>query len=231
MWSVAGHSSAGTSISAAGVLTIAANETATTLTVMATSTVNPAMFGTATVTVATPSPEVLGIAIAPKIVTVQKGATQQFVATVTVKGNADTTVTWSVSGKNSTGTTVSAAGLLTVASDETAYMFFVKATATAANPARSSSATVTVAEPKKTGVEDQLQVAITLYPNPFTDALHLTGAEGCTLRVITASGATAYVRQLASPSETLSLKSLPAGSYFLLFEKDGKTKTLQVVKQ
>jgi hypothetical protein len=50
-WSVTGNSGgAGTSVSSAGLLTVDSDETATTLTVMATSTVEPAKFGEATVT-------------------------------------------------------------------------------------------------------------------------------------------------------------------------------------
>jgi hypothetical protein len=51
-WSVSGGA-AGTAISTGGLLTVAAGETATTLTVTATSTVDTGKFGTATVTVST----------------------------------------------------------------------------------------------------------------------------------------------------------------------------------
>jgi autotransporter-associated beta strand protein len=50
-WSVSGNGSAGTSINQSGWLTVAANESASTLTVRATSDFNSAMSGTATVTV------------------------------------------------------------------------------------------------------------------------------------------------------------------------------------
>jgi hypothetical protein len=85
-------------------------------------------------------------------------------------------------------------------------------------------------EPGATAAESLLTAALTLYPNPFADELHISGAEGCTLRLINASGATVLLRQLASPSENLNLETLPAGLYFLHFEKDGKSKTLQAVK-
>jgi len=54
-WSVTGNTDADTKISSAGVLTVAAGETATTLTVKATSTVDTGKSGTATVTVKEPS--------------------------------------------------------------------------------------------------------------------------------------------------------------------------------
>lgn len=53
-WSVSGGVSAGTSISADGLLTVAADETATSLTVMATASGGSSIYGTATVTVTPP---------------------------------------------------------------------------------------------------------------------------------------------------------------------------------
>ena len=54
-WSVSGGVSAGTSISANGLLTVAADETATILTVTATASGDSGIYGTATVTVTQPS--------------------------------------------------------------------------------------------------------------------------------------------------------------------------------
>ena len=54
-WSVSGGVSAGTSISADGLLTVAADETATSLTVTATASGGSSIYGTATVTVTPPS--------------------------------------------------------------------------------------------------------------------------------------------------------------------------------
>jgi uncharacterized repeat protein (TIGR02543 family) len=54
-WSVSGNNSASTTISSSGLLTIASNETATSLTVKATS-MDPSKYGTATVTVTAPAP-------------------------------------------------------------------------------------------------------------------------------------------------------------------------------
>jgi hypothetical protein len=73
-------------------------------------------------------------------------------------------------------------------------------------------------------------VDVTLYPNPFAGSLHLTGAEGCTLRVVSVSGATVHTQKITSPDETVHLEGLPAGMYFFRLEKDGKTKTVKGVK-
>ena len=69
------------------------------------------------------------------------------------------------------------------------------------------------------------------YPNPFTDALRITGAEGCTLRMINATGLTVHTCIITSPDETVQLSQLPAGVYFLQLEKDGTVKMMKVVRK
>jgi hypothetical protein len=91
--------------------------------------------------------------------------------------------------------------------------------------------TVTVTRlPLGTGIEDELQAEVKLYPNPFADVLHLTGAEGCTLQVINAGGATALTQKITAQDETVHLEGLPAGMYFFRLEKDGETKTVKGIK-
>jgi uncharacterized repeat protein (TIGR02543 family) len=142
-WSVVGGA-AGTTISADGVLTVGANETADTLTVTATSTFDATKWDTATVTVAANAapPIVTKVTVSPNPVTVQKGTAQTFVATVDVTGNAAQTVTWSLMG-GVAGTAITQSGVLTVAADETATMLIVMATSTA-DPDKFDTATVTV---------------------------------------------------------------------------------------
>ena len=70
---------------------------------------------------------------------------QSFSSTVTGDYNPSQTVTWSISGNNSTDTTISGSGLLAVASDETAPTVTVTATSTVDS---SKSAAVTVAVPQ-----------------------------------------------------------------------------------
>jgi uncharacterized repeat protein (TIGR02543 family) len=82
-----------------------------------------------------------------------------------------------------------------------------------------------------TGVGETLQITTNLYPNPFAGTLHLTGAEGCTLQVITAGGAVVHTQKVVNPDETISLEKLPAGVYFFRLEKDGKAKTVKGVKR
>jgi uncharacterized repeat protein (TIGR02543 family) len=82
-----------------------------------------------------------------------------------------------------------------------------------------------------TGVAEALQVNVSLYPNPFGDVLRLTGAEGCTLTVVSAAGAPVHTQQVASADEAIHLGHLPSGIYFLRIEKDGKTKTVKAMKE
>ena len=77
---------------------------------------------------------------------------------------------------------------------------------------------------------------LNIYPNPFTDAVRITGVAAETrghaplLKVINAAGAVVHTQMITSADETIPLEHLPAGVYFFLFEKDGKTKTVRVVK-
>ena len=130
-WNVSGNLSTGTAITASGgLLTVSADETATSLTVTATSGFDNTKFGTATVTVSDVpvTPAVIDVKIAPATVSVKKGKTQQFTADVTTQGGASIEMTWSISGHALTATSISASGLLSVAESEMADTIIVTAT-------------------------------------------------------------------------------------------------------
>lgn len=94
-----------------------------------------------------PAPVVItGVTVTPSTVSVQKGASRQFTAAVTGENNPPQSVTWSVDGKDSPGTTISVAGLLTVAADETAAELTVTA-ASVADASKTGAAAVTVTAP------------------------------------------------------------------------------------
>ena len=144
-WSVSGGVSAGTSISANGLLTVAADETAESLTVTATASGDSSKSASVTVTVMPPE-SVTGVSVSPAGATVEAGKTVQFSATVNGTGGFSQEVTWSVSGGVSAGTSISANGLLTVAADETATSLTVTATASG-DSGIYGTATVTVTQP------------------------------------------------------------------------------------
>jgi fibronectin type 3 domain-containing protein len=83
------------------------------------------------------------VTVSPSSVTLAKGTSQQFSATVT---NAySQTVTWSIEGNHAAATTISPAGLLTVAANESVRTFTVKATRNYYGDISSGTAAVTVA--------------------------------------------------------------------------------------
>ncbi len=73
-------------------------------------------------------PTVDTITVAPMAITMHKGDTENFTATVSGTYDPNTAVTWTVEGANSANTTISGSGQLKVGSDETALNLIVKAT-------------------------------------------------------------------------------------------------------
>lgn len=146
IWTVTGKNSNDTAISTGGLLAVGEDETAETVTVTATSTVDNTKSASATVTVVNPGegPQVTSVTIdAPKNVSVRKGQTHQFSATVEVTYNGDDTVTWDIDGGTGDDTTISDDGLLTVDIDETAATLTITATS-ALTSTMFDTATVTV---------------------------------------------------------------------------------------
>jgi uncharacterized protein YjdB len=158
VWSVSSNSSgtggvaSGTFINQNGVLSVAVNETALVLFVTATST-RDGYSDTRQIRVVT----VTGVVISPLNQTVVAGRTLQFRAQVTGNNNPDNAVTWRVSsnasgtGAVTQGTSISAAGLLTVAPNEALSTLFVIATSVV-DPSRFTSAPVAVVVPTVTSV-------------------------------------------------------------------------------
>ena len=142
-WSILGANSDDTAISEEGLLTVAADETATEITVTATSVKDAYIFGTATVTVIDPI-TVASVAVTPSPAEVAKGHTLQFEAEVELSYGEDTEgVTWSISGAASGDTAISGEGLLTVAAEETATSITVTAKSKK-DDTKSGTATVNV---------------------------------------------------------------------------------------
>lgn len=144
-WTIDGNNSYSTSISRNGLLKIAADETASQITVRATSTFDNAKSAKAVVTVgaAVATPMVTSVSVTPKSANVKAGETQQFQAQAAAQGGAPGTVNWSVSGNASSQTKINSAGLLAVAADETAAKLTVKAES-AFDKTKYDVATVTV---------------------------------------------------------------------------------------
>ena len=87
----------------------------------------------------------LSVSVTPATANTVKGGNVKLQAIVNGDGFFDRSVTWSLSGANSTGTVITAAGDLHVAADETAKTITVKATSNA-NPSKSGSSTITISD-------------------------------------------------------------------------------------
>lgn len=148
-WSIVESGTAAETGITNGLLTVAADETLSTLTVRASSTADPSKSATVTVTVvsdAPPDPEVESVTITPSgpNVPVNKGGTQIFTAVVAGTNNPVQTVTWSIEEEDKAGGTgITPDGLFTVAIDEQLTALTVKASS-AADTTKSATVTVRV---------------------------------------------------------------------------------------
>jgi len=145
----------GTSINNSGMLTVAPSEAARTLYIFGTSLVDPRVSGSVPVTVVVPT--VTSVSVYPANQTITAGASLQFSAAVAGTYDPDTTVTWTVSsnpagtGVVTPGTTIGQNGVLTIASNESLSLLYVRATSTV-DPSRFGSVSVTVVRPVVTAV-------------------------------------------------------------------------------
>lgn len=87
----------------------------------------------------------LSVSVTPAAANTVKGGNVNLQAVVTGIGFFDRSVTWSLSGANSTGTVITAAGDLHVAADETAKTITVTATSNA-RPLETGSSTITISD-------------------------------------------------------------------------------------
>ncbi|MCQ2512969.1 MAG: hypothetical protein MJ092_06270, partial [Lachnospiraceae bacterium] len=143
-WSISGNHSNNTKISSNGLLTVAADEPAGTITVTATSAFDSTKKDTASVNVEVPL-VISSVTVTPKNQTVLTGETLQFSAIVT--GTADHGVIWSISGNNSSNTTIDEDGILTVDEAEIAQEIQVTATSVF-DPDTAASVIVFVQQPE-----------------------------------------------------------------------------------
>ena len=89
------------------------------------------------------TPAVSAVTVTPSALTMGKGTSTQFTATVTNAGFASTGVTWSISGQKSANTRIDGQGRLYIAQDESATKITVTATSVF-DAGKSNNGTVTV---------------------------------------------------------------------------------------
>jgi hypothetical protein len=114
-----------TAMAANGTLTVAANETATTLYVIATSRINTEKSGSIAVTI----PTVTAVTVTPVNPQIKRGEGQTFTARIEGTGNPSQEVTWKVDGVGGVATTtITTNGVLIVSTMETLTQLLVTAT-------------------------------------------------------------------------------------------------------
>jgi len=80
-------------------------------------------------------------------------------------------------------------------------------------------------------VETLRATSLQIYPNPFTDVVHIVGAYSNTpVHVINSAGAIVHTQTIANPDETIHLGHLPAGLYIIRLENNGMVKTEKIIK-
>lgn len=135
----------GASITSNAGVTLSEGSVTATLTVTAEDGTTTKEYSISFTIASSPEPVVTGVTILPAEVQIEKGDTQQFAATVIGSNNPAQTVTWTLEGSHTDGTSLSDTGLLTIAANETAKTLTVRATSTA-NAGVSGTANVTVTD-------------------------------------------------------------------------------------
>jgi len=97
----------------------------------------------------------------------------------------------------------------------------------------SETRTVTPGAPVISGVTfcgEILAFDLKLYPNPFTGAVRITGADGAVLHIFNVTGSLVHTQRIENADGVIVLENLPSGLYLFRFEKDGNVRTERVVK-
>ncbi len=226
-WTIEGAGSAITQIDASGLLLVGADENATSITVKATSQFDGTKFGIATVTItAAPVPQVLEVKISPNEATVKKGETQQFFAEVTAINGADEGVSWYIEDNMSPQTTI-IDGLLSVATDEIATAIKVRVVSNF-DFAVSDEIVISIST---TGISDVTLSDLVIYPNPFVSTVFVENAEGTDLWIVNDKGQIVEYQKIMSNLQEISVGSLTKGVYLFNLTKDGKMRTMKIVKK
>jgi hypothetical protein len=184
-----------TTISEAGILSIAATEPHSELTVRATSKKDQSKSCTVTINIPTVS-----VSITPTSVGVQKGgATTTFTAKVTALHGADNRITWSIVEPGVTASSISDSGVLTVGEDESLNSLTVKVTSTFNKPTKwvTASVTLSAAPPVVSNV------TIT---SPADDPLYIG-------RGVANTQFSASVQGSGSPSQTVTWSIVESGKH------------------
>ena len=83
-----------------------------------------------------------------------------------------------------------------------------------------------------TGAEDIFDARLHIYPNPFTDVIHITVEtwRATSLQIVNAAGAIVHAQKITNSDETIYLGHLPTGMYFVRLENGVMLKTIKLIK-
>ena len=177
-WSVSGNRSTNTKVLPSNNLYVGTNETATQVTVTATSNFDPSKKATVTITII-PAPTVSRVIITPETANVNRGKSTQLTATVEGENNPENTVTWSLTGNNNENTKITENGKVTIGSEETATEVTVTATSTVDNT-KSASAVInipTVTGVRVTATKNEVEIGKTLQLTATVEGIHEPSTE------------------------------------------------------
>ena len=104
-------------------------------------------------------------------------------------------------------------------------------TYTLSNLTAGASVTVEFELDTSVGVENTFASNLQMFPNPFTDVIHITGAENSVLQIMNVIGTVVHTQQITETNVNIHLRELPAGVYFFRIERNGQAKTIRVVKR
>ena len=159
---------------------------------------------------------ITSVTVTPATADVAPGATEGFAATVTGTNMPPQTVTWTVEGTTNPGTTVSAAGVLTVAANETAATLTVRATSVF-NTAVSGTATVTIVVPQPTALPapGPLTLAnnVVSWPPVANAAGYRIYVNGVAIRDIDATSFNLAALNLAPGSHSIQVRAIAGPGY------------------
>ena len=85
-----------------------------------------------------------------------------------------------------------------------------------------------------TGIAETVFSDLKVYPNPFTDAVRITGVaetgRAASLRVVNAAGVIVHNQKIASSDEVIRLEHLPAGVYLITIDDGKHQNTMRIIK-
>ena len=92
------------------------------------------------------------------------------------------------------------------------------------------SGSIVITVIKKTGIMENSPAVISIYPNPATDYINISGAEGKTVKIVDEYGRVILEREILTENELINLNGLSSGVFFIQINGDVRQSVL-IIKQ